>query len=150
MNLLSQSWDLRMLWLLLPLQTKLFFLCLFLATIYLAFSLAVVYLRCRSFRPNGTEPLLNSLYLRLLKRIHNLRQLHCMLFLVFCVTLTDEISRALRAYEYSKLSLSASTAAGIADPVLACAYCCIIIFAFLHLLQWLVSNRLEKIASISQ
>jgi hypothetical protein len=138
-----------MLWLLLPLQTKLFFLCLFLATIYMAFSLAVIYLRCRSFRPNGTEPLLHSLYLGLLKRIHNLCQLHFMLFLAFCVTLTDEIFRALQAHERSKLSLSASTAIQIADPVLAFAYCCLIIFTFLHVLQWLVSNRLEKIASIS-
>ncbi len=138
-----------MLWIILPPQTKLFFLCLFLAAIYMTFSLAVIYLRSRTFLPNGTDPSLNPLYLGLLRRIHNLRQLHFMLFLVFCVTLTDEIFRALQVYERSKLSLSESTAVQIADPVLAFAYCCLIIFTSLHVLQWLVSNRIEKIVSIS-
>jgi hypothetical protein len=149
MNLLSQSWDLRMLWLLLPLQTKLFFFCLFLATIYMAFSLTVIYLQSRSVPPKGTEPLLNSHYLGLLRRIHNLRQLQFMFFLVFCLALTDEIFRAFQAFERSKWSLSASTAAEAADPVLCFTFCCLIIFTSLHLLQWLVSNRIEKIVSIS-
>jgi hypothetical protein len=73
-----------------------------------------------------------------------------MCFLIFSVTLTDEIFRSLRAYENSKSSLSALMAAEVADPVLCFAFCCLIIFTFFHLLQWLVSIRFEKIASISQ
>jgi len=73
-----------------------------------------------------------------------------MFLLVFGVALTDEIFRSLRAYEYSKMSLSEPTAAGIADPILAFAYSCLIIFTVLHLLQWLVSSRLENIASTSE
>ncbi len=147
MNLFSQSWDFRALWMILPLQTKLFFFCLFLMALYMTLSLAIIYLQSRSAPPKPTESSRNSPHLRFLRRIHNLRQLHFTLFLVFCVTLTDEIFRALQAYERSKLSLTESTA--IADPVLAFAFCCLIIFTFLHLLQWLISNRIEKIASIS-
>ena len=150
MNLISQSWDFRMLWIILPPQTKLFFLCLFLTAIYMAFSLAIIYLQSRSAPRKPTEPLPSSLHLRFLRWVHNLRQLHFMFLLVFGVTLTDEIFRSLRAYENSKSSLSALTAAEIADPVLAFAYSCLIIFTVLHLFQWLVSNRLEKIASISE
>ena len=150
MNLLSQSWDFRALWIILPLQTKLFLFCLFLMAIYMGFSLPIIYLQSRSALSKSTEPLRTSLHPRFLRRIHNLRQLHFTFLLVFGVTLTDEIFRSLRAYENSKSSLSALTAAGVADPVLAFAYCCLIIFTFLHLLQWLVSNRLEKIASSPQ
>jgi hypothetical protein len=150
MNLLSQSWDFRMLWITLPLQTKLFFFCLFLMAIYTAFSLAIIYLQSRSAPRKPSEPLPTSLHLRLLRRIHNLRQLHFMFLLVFGVTLTDEIFRSLRAYENSKSSLSALTAAEVADPVLAFAYCCLIILTSLHLVQWVVSNRFDKIANISQ
>jgi hypothetical protein len=150
MNLISQSWDFRMLWIILPLQTKLFFLCLFLTAIYMTFSLAIIYLRSRSAARKPTEPLPSALHLRFLKRIHNLRQLHFMFLLVFGVTLTDEVFRSLRAYENSKSSLGALTAAEVADPVLAFAYCCLIIFTSLHLFRWVVSNQLEKTASTSQ
>ena len=146
MNLLSQSWDFRALWTILPLQTKLFLFCLFLTAIYMGFSLPIIYLQSRSALSKSTEPL----HPRFLRRIHNLRQLHFTFLLVFGVTLTDEIFRSLRAYENSKSSLSALTAAGVADPVLAFAYCCFIIFTFLHLLQWLVSDRLEKVVRIPQ
>jgi hypothetical protein len=144
MNLLSQSWDFRALWMILPLQTKLVFFCLFLMAIYMTFSLAIIYLQSRSAPPKPTEPSLNTLHLRFLRRIYNLRQLHFMFFLLFGVTLTDEIFRSLRAYEHSKSSLSVSTVAEVADPVLGFAFCCLIIFTCLHLFQWVVSNRLEK------
>jgi hypothetical protein len=150
MNLLSHSWDVRMLWFILPLQAKLFFLCLLLATTYMIFSIAFAYRRGRSFAPNGTEPFLRSLHPRFLRRMHNLRQLHFTFLLIFGVIMTDELFRALQAYERSKLALSESTAAQIADPVLAFAYCCLLIFTFLQILQWLVSIYLEKIAAISQ
>ena len=146
MNLLSQSWDFRALWIILPLQTKLFLFCFFLTAIYIGFSLLIIYLRSRTALRKSTEPL----HPRFLQRIHNLRQLHFTFVLVFGVTLTDEIFRSLRAYENSKQSLSALMATGIADPVLAFAYCCLIIFTFLHLLQWLVSNRLEKVVIVSE
>jgi hypothetical protein len=139
-----------MLWIILPPQTKLFFFCLFLMAIYMAFSLAIIYLQSRSAPRKRTEPLPTSLHLRFMRRIHNLRQLHFMFLLIFGVALTDEIFRSLRAYEYSKMSLSEPTGAEIADPVLAFAYSCLIIFTVLHLFQWLVSSRLEKIASISE
>jgi hypothetical protein len=150
MNLLSQSWDFRALWMILPLQTKLFFFCLFQMAIYMAYSLAIIYLQSRSAMPNPTEPVLNSLHLRSLSRIYNLRQLHFMFFLAFGVTLTDEIFRSLRAYEHSKSSLSAPTVAEVVDPVLGFAFCCLIIFTCLHLFQWVVSNRLGKTACISR
>jgi hypothetical protein len=150
MNLLWQSWDLRMLWLILPLQTKLFLFCLFLMAIYMTFSLAIIYLQSPPAPPKPNEPLLNFPHLRFTRRISNLRQLHFMFFLIFTVTLTDEIFRSVRAYERSKSSLSAPTAAEVVDPVLCFAFCCLIIFTFLHLLQWVVSNRFEKIANISQ
>jgi hypothetical protein len=149
MNLLSQSWDVHMLWIILPLQTKMLFFCLFLTAIYMAFSLAIIYLQSRSAPRKPTEPVPTSLHFHFLRRIHNLRQLHFTIFLVFCVTLTDGIFRALQAYERSKMSLTESTAVQIADPVLGFAFCCLIIFTFLHLLQWLVSNRIEKIAGNS-
>jgi len=139
-----------MLWMILPPQTKLFFLCLFLMAIYTFFSLALMYLQSRSATRKPSEPLLNSLRLRCIRRIHNLRQLHFRFFLLFGVILTDDIFRAFRDYEYSKMPLSEPTAAGIADPVLAFAYSCLIIFTVLHLLQWLVSSRLENIASTSE
>jgi hypothetical protein len=116
----------------------------------MAFSLAIIYLQSRLTSRKLSDPLPSSLHVRFLRRIHNLRQLHFAFLLVFGVTLTDEIFRSLRACENSKSSLSALTPAEVADPVLAFAYCCLIIFASLHLFQWVVSNQLEKTASTSQ
>jgi hypothetical protein len=150
MYLLTQSWDFRALWMVLPLQTKLFFFCLLLTAGYTTYTLTVIYTRTRSLPDKESAFGVRANRLHLFSRIRNLRQLHFMFFLLFGVILTDDIFRAFRAHEYSTMSLSESKAAEIVDPVLAFAYSCLIIFTVLHLLQWLVSNRLEKIASISE
>jgi hypothetical protein len=150
MNLLTQSWDFRALWMVLSLQTKLFFFCLLLTAGYTTYTLIVIYTRTRSLLDKESAFGVRANRLGLLRRIRNHRQLHFMFFLLFGVILTDDIFRAFRAHEYSTMSLSESTAAEIADLVLAFAYSCLIIFTVLHLLQWLASDRLEKIASTSE
>lgn len=143
MTFLTPDWDFRSLWILWPLQTKLYLLCLFAAAIYSGISTTKAILRLRKLRSITPDTNSEFTYHRLSARLHNLRQLHLLLFLLFGLFLTDEAFRTVRSFTLSRMSLEAPTLAELLAPLLGFAFLPLLVLTILHSFQWLASSRLE-------
>jgi hypothetical protein len=77
------------------------------------------------------------------KGIENLRQLHTLLFFLFGVFLTNEVHAGGRAILDSRMSLSA-LGFEVFGPLIAFAFCTLVVFVVLHTLQWIVAVRLQS------
>ena len=141
--MLTTSWDLRLLWILLPLQTRFFLLCLFSAAIYSSISLVKTSIRIGKLPRNTPAAEAETLYRRLSVRLHNLRQLHFLLPLLFGLFLTDEAYRTALSFQQAQMMLTVPTVAELLDPLLGFAFLSLLVLTTLHSLQWLVSSRLE-------
>jgi len=132
------------LWTLLPLQTRLYLLCLFGVAIYSGISLTKIFIRIEQLR--GTTPAADAetIHRRLSARLHNLRQLHFLFLLLFGLFLTDEAFRAERAYMYSQMSLACASLNQILDPLLCFASVVLFVLTILQSFQWFVTFRLER------
>jgi hypothetical protein len=146
MNLFTVDWDPRSLWPMLPLQTRLYLLCLLAAAIHSGISVSQTFVRLRKLQNGTPESEAESSYRCLAARLRTLRQLHFLLLLLFGLFLADETSRTIRSYTDSLMSLETPSFAKLSDPLLAFAFLVLFVVAFLHCLQWFVSSRLESFA----
>src|SRR5271157_647093 len=143
MNLLTTDWDFRSLWMIWPLQTRVYLLCLFAAAIYSLISLLRIFLHLRKLPRIIPEAGAESTCRRISGRLHNLRQLHLLFLLLFGLFLVDEAFRTARSFLLSRMSLEAPTIAELLDPLLAFAFLSLLVLTILHSLQWLASSRLD-------
>jgi hypothetical protein len=146
MNLLTITWDFRSLWSTLPLQTRVYLLCLLAAAILSGISLSQTFVRLRKLQNSTPESEAEGSYRCLAARLHSLRQLHFLLLLLFGVLLTDEAFRTIRSFTYSRMSIGAPSVTELSAPLLVFAFLVLFVVAFLHCLQWFVSSRLESFA----
>ncbi|MGB2677664.1 MAG: hypothetical protein WAN12_11340 [Candidatus Acidiferrum sp.] len=82
-------------------------------------------------------------YHRVSTRLHNLRQLHLLLLLLFGLFLTDEAFRTAQSFAHAQMMLTVPTVAELLDPLLGFAFLSLLVLTVLHSLQWLASSRLE-------
>jgi hypothetical protein len=143
MNLLTTSWDFRSLWVFLPLQTRLYLLCLFGAAIYSGISLTKVFIRIRKLPGLTLGGDAEVFRRRISVRLQNLRQLHFLFLLLFGLFLADQTFGTARSLTYLDTGFAAPTIAELLDPLLGFAVLSLLILTVLHSLQWLVSSRLE-------
>jgi len=114
------------------------------AAVYSGISLTDTFIRIGRFRGTMAGAEAEALYRRLSVRLHNLRQLHFALLLLFGLFLTDEAFRAERAYMYSRMSLACVSLNQILDPLLCFAFVVLLVLTILHSLQWCVTYSLER------
>jgi hypothetical protein len=133
--MLTTSWDFRLLWTLLPLQTRLFLLCLFAAAIYSGISLVKTFIRILKLSGNMPAAGAETLYRRLSVRLHNLRQLHFLFLLLFGLFLTDEAFRTALSFKQAQMMLAVPTIAELLDPLLGFAFLSLLVLTTLHSLQ---------------
>jgi hypothetical protein len=143
MTLLTTDWDFRALWASLPLQTKLYLLCLLAAAIYSCISLLRALVQITKLPRIALDADVESTYHRISARLRNLRQLHLLFLLLLGLFLTDEAFRTVRSFTLSKMSLEAPTIAKLLDPLLGFAFISLLVLTVLHSIQWLASSRLE-------
>jgi hypothetical protein len=133
MNLLATPWDLRSLWLILPLLSKIYLFFLFAASIFSVATLVRIALK-------PTTP-------RALPRLKNLRQFHLWLFLLFGVCLTNQLFTTFREVKW----LACTPSADVVDPIdgiSAFSLVALLTLLLLHSLQWLVTFRLERTSQV--
>lgn len=144
MSLLTTSWDFRLLWTVLPIQTRGYLLCLFAAAIYSGISLRKTFIRIRRLPGIMPGAEAEAFYRSISARLRNLRQLHFLFLLLFGLFLTDEAFRAERAHMYSRMSLACVSFNQLLDPLLCFAFVVLLVLTILHALQWFVASRLER------
>lgn len=143
MNLLTTDWDFRSLWMLWPVQTKVYLVCLFAAALYSVISSAQTFLRIGKLPRVTPETDAETTNRRFSARLHNLRQLHLLFLLLFGLFLTDEAFRTAQSFVLSRMSLEAPTIPELLAPLLAFAFISLLVLTILHSLQWFVSSRLD-------
>jgi len=146
MLILTIHWDLRLLWTGLTVTAKIYICALVVAAGYSAVVLVRTASRFRILSKGGTasDPAsVKHQIIEMTKEIENLRQLHTLLFYIFGVFLTNEVYAAVRAVLDSRMSLSA-LGFEVFGPVIAFAFCTLVIFVALHSLQWIVAARLQS------
>jgi hypothetical protein len=130
MNLLTVSWDIRSLWMILPLLSKICLIFLFASSLF-----SIVVTLTNILRVNSSDRLARSA-----NRVANLRQFQTFAFYFFGACLADHFFAALKAVDRSKMSLQAE---GV-DAFGSLAWFAFIGFLILlisHSLQWLASFR---------
>ena len=143
MNLLTTNGDFRLLWELLPLQTRFYLLFLFAAATYSCIALGRILIRIRKSPGIRFAADAEEFYRRPSARLHNLRQLHLLLLLLFGLFLTDEAFRTAQSSKQAQMMLTVPTIAELLDPLLGFAFLSLFVLTVLHSLQWFVSWRLE-------
>jgi hypothetical protein len=149
MFILTVHWDLRMLWADLTVTAKFYIFCLVVATGYSAVLLVRTTSRFYRLPKDGAvsdSSVVRYHLIEMTKGIENLRQLHTLLFFLFGVFLTNEIYAGVRAILESRMSLSAR-GFEVFGPVIAFAFCTLVVFVVLHSLQWIVAARMQSYAT---
>ena len=146
MFILTVHWDLRMLWAGLTVTAKFYIFCLVVVNGYSAVILLRTTSRFRRLSRDGAasdSPRVRRQLVEMTKGIENLRQLHTLFLFLIGVVVTNEIYAAVRAILDSRMSLSA-LGFEVFGPVIAFAFCTLVDFVVLHILQWIVAARLQS------
>jgi hypothetical protein len=138
--------DLRLLWAIVTVTAKLYFLCLLVAAIYSTSVSIRTASRLRRLPKDATSTGTRDGKAHLIKMtrgIETLRQFHILLFLLFGIVCANEIFATLRTIRLFEMSLSGASI-NVFEPVAAFAFCVFVVFIFLHIFQWIVMARLQS------
>jgi hypothetical protein len=136
MNLLSVSWDIRSLWMILPLLSKICLVFLFASVLF-----TIVAILTNILWVNSSDRLERSA-----DRVANLRQFQILAFYFFGACLADHFFAALQSIDRSKMSLQAEGVDAF-SPLAWFAFIGFLTLLFSHSLQWFASCR---VISVSQ
>jgi hypothetical protein len=146
MGTLTIEWDLRLLWVRLPLQMKFYLTALILSAIYCCISLLQISIRLRMLAATSTTTEAESISCLVSARLRHLQQFHFLLLLLFGLFLTDEVFRTAQSITYARLLSYTPTILELLDPLLAFSYFALAVLTVLHSLQWLTSTRVNSAA----
>jgi hypothetical protein len=121
-------------WVVLTVTARLYLACLLAYAAYTTVFLARALLRLR--HPRNDEALVE-----IARKLETVRQANALLFLLFGVDLTIEMIAMIRTIGFMSMSLSAATIS-VFGPLVTFALLCLVVFTFLHLLQWIVTAKL--------
>jgi hypothetical protein len=138
MNLLRADWDVRSLWTMLPLLSKLTLLFLLLVAAVTLIS-AFKYLHLHSRRKISESG----------HSFANLRQFHLFALYSFGACLADHLFAAVNAIERSRSSLQAEGVEAF-GPLAWLAFVGFLLLLFSHSVQWLASTRLDSVSRRTQ
>jgi hypothetical protein len=139
MNLLSVDWDIRALWMMLPLLSKICLLFLLTFTLFTTKVTLTIILRVK-----------NSQHLAWSTNcLANLRQFQTLAFYFFGVCLADHLFAAIKAIERSIMSLQAERIDPF-GPMAWFAFIAFLTLLFSHSLQWLASCRVIAVSRRSE
>jgi hypothetical protein len=139
MNLLSVDWDLRALWMILPLLSKICLIFLFTSALFTIIVTFTSILRVKS-----SEHLARSA-----NRVANLRQFQTFAFYFFGVCLADHLFAAIKAIERSTMSMQAEGIDAL-GPMAWFAFMGFLTLLFSHTLQWFASCRATRVGRRSE
>jgi hypothetical protein len=141
MLILSVPWDFRSLWISLTITSKLYIICLLVASAYSVYGLTRIAIRLRQIaKPENADMVLLA---NMMAKEQTLREFHTMLFLLFGLCCSNELFQTLRAIQNSAVSLSAATWE-VFGPVIALAFFVFAVLLLLHLFRWAVAQRLQS------
>jgi hypothetical protein len=141
MSILTVQWDLRAFWAVVTVSAKLYLVCLFLMAAYTIIHLVKVMYDLKTLRWRESDDV-ELLRLTLVPRMRHLRQIHFLFLLIFGACFASEFFGIIRAIRYSTASLSAARME-IFEPATAFAFVVFVALSFLHVLQWVVSSRVD-------
>lgn len=146
MVILTVHWDLLLLWEVLTITAKFYFICLMATAAYSTYFLARIALRLRQLLKHKASSETHRELFRVTevrKRIENLRRFHTLLFLLFGVCCANEAFATIQAIKRSAQSLSAVGIEAF-EPFTAFVFAVFLVFVFLHVFQWTVAARLQS------
>ena len=130
MNLLSVNWDIRALWMILPLLSKICLIFLFTSALFTIIVTLTSILRVKS-----SEHLAGST-----NHVANLRQFQTFAFYFFGACLADHLFAVIKTIERSTMSLQAEGIDAF-GPMAWFAFVGFLTLLFSHSLQWFASCR---------
>ena len=139
MNLLSVNWDIRALWMILPLLSKICLTFLFTVALF-----TIIMILADILGVNSSEHQARSGY-----RAANLRQLQTFAFYFFGACLADHLFAATKAIERSTMSLQAEGIDAF-GPMAWFAFIGFLTLLFSHALQWFASCRAAPVSRSSE
>ena len=139
MNLLSVNWDIRALWMILPLLSKICLIFLFTVALF-----TITMTLTSILRVNSSDHLARSAY-----RAANLRQLLTFAFYFFGACLADHLFAVTKAIERSTMSLQAEGIDAF-GPMAWFAFIGFLTLLFSHALQWFASRRATPVSRRSE
>jgi hypothetical protein len=141
LSILSVQWDMRSLWAIMSHVAHLYLLALLGVTVFALVSSARILWAIRSREADSRH---SHVFAKLPLRICFLRQLLVLTFLLFGVTLSNEVFGSLRAVWLSHSSLSAYPLQEALEAPTALAFVVCGTLVFLHVLQWYVSASVSN------
>lgn len=146
MFILAVHWDLRAIWVALTITGRLYVLCLLAGATCSGCVLtrsAWHLRRIRHHSPSMNEVESERELRKMSAKMRLLRQLHMSLLLLFGVCAANEVFAGLRTIQNSAASLSPS-GIEVFEPFLALAFITLSVLFALHLLQWMLEQRVES------
>ncbi len=146
-SILSVQWDMRSLWAIMPQVAHLYLLALLGVVVFVLVTSVRILWAIRSWEPGSRH---SHVFAKLPLRICFLRQLLVLTFLLFGVTLSNEVFGSLRTVRLSHLSLSAYSLQEALEAPTAFAFVVCATLVFLHALQWYVSASVSNQLCLKQ